>query len=191
MDDLSIQTLQLTPESLTNCDFAIFVSNSGKDNELFDSLKSLAQPLIQNDKAKFSDIIKLLKSTSSRELELQIIESERKLQEEQLQQIQAQQQAQLEAQQTQIQLREREFEHETNLQTQKDNAALEREMIKAAGFTKDADLNNNQIPDPLEYEKFREELKLEYTKLNSEKSENEKERALKEKIARISSKKPK
>lgn len=188
LDDLSVQTLQLTPGDLLNSDFGVFVSNSTKDVEVFESLKGLAQPLIQNDKAKFSDIIKLLKATSVRELELGIAESEKKIQEEQLQQIQAQQQAQMQAQEIQLQIQERTFEHQKELQAQKDTAALEREMIKAAGFTRDNDVNNNQIPDPLEYEKFREELNLEYTKIKHEASEAEKDRASKEKIAKLSKK---
>ena len=183
LDDMSVQTLQLTPSSLENSDFGVFVSNSTRDNELFDSLKNLAQPLLQNDKAKFSDIIKLLKSTSVRELELNIKESEKQLQQEAIEQIRAQQEAQMQAQQMQVQLKEREFAHEREMQAQKDAAALERELIKATGFG--ADVDENSIPDPLEYKQFQQELKLEYDKLAHDSKEGDKERDTKEKIAKI------
>lgn len=98
LDDLSIQTLEVPSESLVNADLGVFISNS-RDTELFQELKGLAQPLLQNDKAKFSDIIKLLKSTSVRELEINIKESEDVAQQQMLEQIRAQQEAQQMAQQ--------------------------------------------------------------------------------------------
>lgn len=186
LDDSSIQTLNIPAESLYNADFGVFVSNSSKDNQLFDALKGLAQPLLQNDKAKFSDILKMLKATSVRELELDIAQSEKRLQEEQLQQIRAQQEAQKEAQQLAAQTTELQFQHAKELQAQKDAAALERELVKASGFG--ADVNENQVPDALEYQKFREEITLEYDKLKHEKEDNQKERDTKLEIAKIAAK---
>jgi len=94
LDDLSIQTLKLSPDDLTNADIAVFVSSLVDDEALFRDLKNLAQPLIQNDKANFSDLIKLYKATSSTQLEKHIEASEKKFQEQQMEQIRAQQEAQ-------------------------------------------------------------------------------------------------
>jgi len=131
LDDLSIQALKLSPDELKNADFGVFISNSSRDNEVFENLRGLAQPLLQNDKAKFTDIIRLLKSESIGELESQIEQSEKSSIQQQMQEIQAQQEAQREATQAQVQLQQAEWEHEKDLQAQKDNAAMEREIIKA------------------------------------------------------------
>ena len=189
LDDLSTQTLQMESDSLVNADFGVFVTNSAKDNELFNSMKQLAQPLLQNDKAKFSDILLLLKADSVRELETRIIESEERRQQEMLEQIQAQQEAQQQQIEAQMQMKEREMQHEIELQQMKDAAALEREMVKGVGFARDNDLNKNEIPDALEYEKFREEMNLKYTEMKHQKDENEKDRKSKEKIANINARK--
>lgn len=190
MDDLSIQTLELSDPEVLNADYGVFVTNSGKENELFQNLKQLAQPLLQNDKANFSDIIKMFKATSSAGLEDQIVASEQKAEEAQMAQIKAQQEAQQQAIQMQAQMQELTFKHEKDLQAQKDAAALEREIIKATSWG--GDVNENNVPDVLEIEKFKhqsnvdvEKVKLENKKLEQEKQENEKERKSKEKIARM------
>lgn len=131
LDDLSIQTLEVPSESLVNADLGVFISNSSRDTELFQELKGLAQPLLQNDKAKFSDIIKLLKSTSVRELEINIKESEDVAQQQMLEQIRAQQEAQQMAQQLAAQEKDKDRAFQREFQAQKDAAAMERELVKS------------------------------------------------------------
>lgn len=171
LDDLSVATLELTPESLQNADFGVFVSNSARDNEVFDSLKMLAQPLLQNDKAKMGDIIRLFKATSTQELEKQILQSEEQMQQEMMQQIQAQQEAQQAATQAQLQMKQMEFEFQSQLQAQKDQAEMQRIIIEAQ-------LEGNMI-DPMEAEK----LALERAKIDSNERIKKMEVKSKEKIS--------
>lgn len=185
LDDLSIQTLEVPSESLVNSDIGVFVSNSTKDTDVFHQLKGLAQPLLQNDKARFTDIIKLLKSDSIRDLEMTIMKSEKRLQQEQLEQIRAQQESQQAAQQMAFQAKQMDIEATKQLQAQKDAAAMERELVKSFSWNEDKDINDNLVPDVLEVEKFREELKFKREELQQEKEENRKERESKEKLARI------
>lgn len=190
LDDMSIETLEVPSESLVNADIAVFVSNSPKDSELFNDLRALAQPLLQNDKAKFSDIIKLLKATSIRELEMDIKASEEDMQKQQLEQIRAQQEAQKQAQEQLILMKQMDAETQSKLQAQKDEAALTREMIKAMSWAKDPDINDNQVPDILEVEKFKEELRFKKEELKQQKEENKKDREHEEKIAKLKAIKP-
>ena len=191
LDDLSIQTLEVPSESLVNADLGVFISNSSRDVELFSELRALAQPLLQNDKAKFSDIIKLLKSTSVRELELNIKESEEDSQQRQLEQIRAQQEAQQQAQQMALQTHQMDIQAQQQLQAQKDAAAMERELVKSFSWAEDKDINDNLVPDVLEVEKFQEELRFKREELKQNKVENQKERDSKEKIAQINARKSK
>lgn len=195
LDDLSLRTLDISDPSILNSDYGVFVSNLGKDTELFNTLKQLAQPLIQNDKAKFTDIIKLFKANSVPQLEKEIQASERRLQQEQLEQIQAQQESQQQAMQIQMQMKQAEFEHEKAIQAQKDAAAMEREIIKATSWG--GDVNENNVPDVLEIEKFKHQsnvdsakIELERDKMKHDATEKEKERKSKEKIARMSKNQP-
>ena len=187
LDDMSIETLEVPSDSLVNSDIAVFVSNSSKDSELFGELRALAQPLLQNDKAKFSDIIKLLKSTSIRELEMEIKQSEEEMQKAQLEQIRAQQEAQKQAQEQMIALKQMDADIASRLQAQKDEAAERRELIKSLSWAQDNDVNDNNIPDVFEVEKFREELKLKREELKIQKEENAKDREHEAKLAKIKS----
>lgn len=184
---MSIETLEVPSDSLVNSDIAVFVSNSSKDSELFGELRALAQPLLQNDKAKFSDIIKLLKSTSIRELEMEIKQSEEEMQKAQLEQIRAQQEAQKQAQEQMIALKQMDADIASRLQAQKDEAAERRELIKSLSWAQDNDVNDNNIPDVFEVEKFREELKLKREELKIQKEENAKDREHEAKLAKIKS----
>lgn len=202
LDDLSVQTLNVTPSSLENADFSVFISNVASDSELFNNLKSLAQPLIQNDKARFTDIIKLFKATSPKELEKHIESSERRTQQEQMEQIRAQQEAQQQAIQAQQQSELQKQQHEKELQAQKDEAAYARELLKVQA-------NSNQAPesiDPIEVSKLQHEiemdraqleidrrkleldkkkLEIDKNKIEAQSKDKEKDRQSREKIAKM------
>lgn len=166
LDDLSLATLQLTPDSLSNESFGIFVTDSPKEQFVFDTLQALAQPLLQNDKAKFSDIIKMLESTSIEQLKNQIIQSEARtektLQAQQEQQLQAQMQMQQEQQAFQLELQARDHENKILLAE-----------IDSFKFQKDQDVDDNGIPDQFEIQKFQSELELKKRKLSLEERKQE------------------
>lgn len=161
MDDLSIATLQFTPDSLTNASFGVFVTDSPKEQYIFDTLQALGQSLIQNDKAKFSDIIKLLEATSTEQLKRQIIQSEKESQQSEQQQfeaqLQAQQQAQLAEQEFQLEFQSREHENKILLAE-----------IDSFKFQRDQDVNDNLVPDQLEVTKFQTDALLKSRKLDLE-----------------------
>lgn len=181
LDDLSLATLELTPESLLNSDFAVFITNSSKDQEVFDNLKALSQALIQNDKAKFSDIVKTLRTDSIEELESHIIQSEAKALAEQQQQIQAQLQAEAQMQQAQQQfeLEKQALDHENKIIV---------EQIRALSFSEDKDADDDGMPDIFEVEKFKAELNLKNRKLDLEEKKIKQDAEQREKDRKVKSK---
>lgn len=161
LDDQSISTLEINPESLVNADFGIFLTDASREEEIFQTLQQWGQALIQNDKATFSDMIKMLKTNSTEELE-SIIEQAEVTRQNQLQQ-QQQQDQQL---QLQLQQNQQEFELEKQARDH-DNKILIAE-IDSLKFQRDQDINDNNIPDQFELEKFRVETKLKERKLDLE-----------------------
>lgn len=156
LDDLTLGTLELTPDSLSNASFAVFISDSMKEQEVFDNLKALSQALIQNDKATFSDIIKTFRGDSIEELESEIIATEKKAIENQRAEVQQAQQAQLQAQQEEqaFQLEFQKREHENKI-------TLEAMKLSANGEESDE-------PSELEVEKFKADVALKSRKLDLE-----------------------
>lgn len=163
LDDLSVKTLELNPGDLDNSDFGIFISNSGKDIQVFDTLKNLSQALIQNDKAKISDIIKIVKANSVEKLEEEIIQSEKKLDER----IQQEQQFQQQLQQEQIQAQKKQLEDTQSHEI--DKLLVERETQL---LVKSLDTQENQIKQQLEVEKINQKERLESRKLDIQESKN-------------------
>ena len=179
LDDMSIQTLEISSEDFQNTDLGVFMSNSPKEDQVFEMLKSLSQSLIQNDKAKFSDMIKTLKSNSIEELESYIIQSEQEA--IQLQQQQMQQQAEI---QSQLQQSEQAFELE--LQARELESKERIAAMDTFKFLQDQDSDDNGIPDQFEIDKFKAEIDLKRRKLDLEeyKAKNEirqKDKALSQK----------
>lgn len=181
LDDLSLATLEMTEGDLTDAEIGVFVTDSGKEHEMFQALKGIADGLLNTNRATFTDLIRLYEANSSAELKAGIMASEEKAiqQEQQKQQmdIQAAQQAQQAQQEFELEKQAREHEHEVLIA-----------QIESFKFQQDQDSDNNGIPDPLEIMKLRQEadfknrkLNLEEKKLEFDKQKSEKELAIKRK----------
>jgi len=179
LDDGTLQVLDVRPQDITNHQFAIYLTDSMKEAQVFEMMRQLAQPLIQNDKARMSDVIKILKATSANQLEEQIKHSERKLDRQQQQEQQFQQemqQQQIEAQrqlQEDIQLHEKELallegelkvkveEMKLSVDNQKDSLEAEKIM---------ADIENQKEKLELEKKKLEQQKEIELKKIKAQKS---------------------
>lgn len=159
MDDMSAATLNMAAGEISNADFAMFITSSQREVKLFNAMETMADRLLQANRAKFSDLIKMYKATSAEELEAKIVASEEQADKKEQQQLQQQQQAQAQLQQQQqeflIEQQQRQFEHEVLLHE-----------IDSFRFQKDQDLNNNQVPDQLEVAKFVADTALQSRKLD-------------------------
>lgn len=182
LDDMSLSTLELSPEDVSNCDLGVFLTDSGKEHEMFQSLRGIADGLLNTNRATFSDLITLYEANSSAELKAAIRQSEEQTQQReqqmQQQQIEAAQQQQQAQQEFDIMMQDRLFEHKERLA-----------QIEVFKFQKDIDIDNNGIPDPLEVQKFVSDQSIRERELDLAEKKFEKDTELKEKDLKIKARK--
>lgn len=157
LDDLSIETLTITPENLTNADMGVFVGNSLKEEAVFKAIQDMALTMANAGKVKVSDLIKMLKSDSIEQLERDL-----KLSEEQIEQMQAQQS------QSEAQMQQTSLQHEWDMQTRELETKIQIAQIDSFKFLNDNDSDNNQVPDQLEIAKFVHQVNVDEEKLKIE-----------------------
>lgn len=143
-------------------DLKVFPTNRPEDNQMFQEIRQLAQPLLQNGGSLY-DVIQLYSTKSIRDMKKtfkDLKERQEKMQDQQMQ-LQQQQQEQ-QAQQAQAQLEQSQMQHEQkiandNYQKELDRLSKEKiAIIQATGFgnVESEDVNQNAIPDVLEMSKL-------------------------------------
>lgn len=154
--------VQVNGSDLKFRDLKVFPTNRPEDTQMFNELRQLAQPLMQNGGSLY-DVIELYSTKSMRELKKvfkdlrdkqeAMQQQEQQLKQQQLQQQQEQAQAQIQAayQQHQEQIAHDDYQKELD-RLSKEKIAI----IQATGFGKveSEDVNNNTIPDVLEVSKL-------------------------------------
>lgn len=174
LDDMSYETIELDKDLLEENEMNVFLIDSVKENEVFMTLKSLAQPLIQNDKARFSDVITLLEANSIVQLKRNIKHFEDKQME------MAQQQQEFQAKMA-SDAADKAFQMKMAIEQHITDRELAKAEIDVFKFQKDLDANNNGTPDPLEIEA----LKLKVRDSDRKHELEEKKLSLKEKELQI------
>jgi hypothetical protein len=157
--------VQVNGDDLKFRDLKVFPTNRPEDKQMFDELRALAQPLMQNGGSLY-DVIELYSTKSMREMKKTFKDLRDKQEAQQQQQMQMQQQQldqqkqQAEAQlQQQIQMQQ---EQQANDNYQKELDRLSKEkiaIISATGYgnVESEDANSNAIPDVLEMSKLTHE----------------------------------
>lgn len=166
LDDLTLGTLELTPESLTNADLGVFIGNSQKEEAVFKALQDIAMSYANSGKIKVTDLIKMIRSDSIEELERDLKLSEENTQAQMQQQGQQQSDAQMQIAQEANKLK-------WDMQTRELENKLETAKIDSLKFVQDNDINDNQIPDSLEIAKFMHEVKKSDAELALQKEKND------------------
>jgi hypothetical protein len=161
LDDMSLELLELQPNELDMASFGVYISNSYEDANIFDTLKAMAQPLIQNDKARMSDLIKIVKANSIQELERYIKDSERKAEEMMMQQQQMQQET------VEMQIKAQEAEREDRQLHEKELKQME---LETAILLKQMDVAQKTNTRPFEEKELTEEMKMRELELEVEKA---------------------
>lgn len=183
LDDSNLATLELSENDLEDCDLGIFVTDSGREHEMFQALKGISDGLLNTNRATFSDLITLYEATSAAELKTAIQASEEKFQGQQNEQLQAELKASAEAQQAQqafeLEKQAREHEHEVLIAN-----------IESFKFQKDQDANDNGTPDQFEVQKFLMDNKIKERKLSLEEAKLRQDKELTEKELKIKARKP-
>lgn len=174
LDDLSMMTLEMSQDEPQDYEVGVFIADAGKEHEMFQALRQMADGLLNTNRATFSDLIKLYEASSTAELKRSIEASEEKQQ----QQAQQSQQAEIQAAQ-QAQQAEQDFKFEFQAREQEHEVLIHQ--IDAFKFQQDQDQNDNGIPDFFEIEKFKTETGLKKEKLSLEKEKLKQDKELREK----------
>lgn len=179
-DTLAHVFYNIDGETFDNSEYGVFVSNTLRDTQILEGLRSLGQVALQSDKANLTDVIMMMKSDSITEIERRLEQGERKRSEKESQM----QKSQQELEQAKLEQAQGLMAHEAE-ENQKDrDNKIQVATIQALGFSKDTDENNNGMPDVLEYAahvlKEKEFMLKEKEMKSNEKIENSKVEAIKE-----------
>jgi hypothetical protein len=172
LDEGYTSFLDVDGELFNDSEYGVFLTNSSRDNQIKESLKGLAQAALQNDKLKFSDIIKIMRSDSIAEIENTIIKGEQDQQARLEQQQEADRQTQKDINNSNIQAQKELIERESQeKQLDRENKIEVATINTLRGKDGPTDVDNNGVIDSLEQSK----LFLEQSKLAYETSFKEKE----------------
>ena len=185
-DDLATVTFNLMGDKFSASEYGIFVSNSSKDLQALEALKSLTQAALQNDKMTISDVIEVYNSSSIADIRNKIKASEKESQqrEEQAQQQQVQMQEQQMQMQQQAEQQKMQFElekenREDARNTEDNRTKLEIAQMNLSGKMQDSmvdtDDNDNGVRDTIDVAK----LDIERAKLDETKRKNEADESIK------------
>ncbi len=154
--------VQVNGDDLKFRDLKVFPTNRPEDKQMFDELRALAQPLMQNGGSLY-DVIELYSTKSMREMKktFKDLRDKQEAMQQQAQQLeqqkvqQQQEQAQAQLQQA-IQMKQADQAHD-DYQKELDRLSKEKiAIIQATGFgnVESEDVNTNAIPDVLEMSKL-------------------------------------
>lgn len=159
---------QFTKEEMDNCKFNVYFTDAAKENQIFNDIKSLLQPALQNDKVKFSGVIKALKSSSVAEL-TEIIEQAEQIQS---QMEQRNQEITLEQTKMQIDAQKEETQKERDLKERNNIRDNETDMLiaemTAIAIDKGEDSDGDGQPDLVELFSLEQKAKEMSEKLSIE-----------------------
>lgn len=157
--------VQVNGSDLKFRDLKVFLTNRPEDTQMFNELRQLAQPLMQNGGSLY-DVIELYSTKSMREMKktFKDLRDQQLAMQQQAQQIE-QQKVQQQAEQAQAQIQaayQQHQEEQANENYQKELDRLSKEkiaIIQATGFGKveSEDVNENAVPDVLEVSKLNAE----------------------------------
>lgn len=176
--------LRVNSDDLKMRDLKLFVTSRSEDQRMFEELRQLAQPMLQNG-ASIYDVSVLYTTNSIRQMKDTFKKLKDKQEAFQQQQMEIQQgELQQQAQSTQMELEAQAIENEKNRQHESINKQLDRlskeriAIISATGYgqVESEDLNADNVPDVLEASK----LGLEHSSLMAERQTKQQEAILRQ-----------
>ena len=136
-------------------EYMLRVLNTGKQQQILENAKTLAQALIQNDKAKFSTLIDLIGTENLAEFKVQLKEIENEIDQRDAMMQQQQQEHEQKMQQMQQQAMQEEHQRQLEIEKVRGEYQLKKQEIASLSWSKDNDVNDNGVPDALEVEKIK------------------------------------
>lgn len=157
LDDEEFALLDLDLISIED-EYSVRIGDNSRSFKLLQEAKQLSHALIQTDKVRFSTLLDLLDSDNLSEFKDQLRGVEKEL-EERDKQMQEQQQAH-EQQMQEAAMKEQEAMRKQRMDEidLKGHYDIETAKIKAMSWNEDKDIDDNGIPDMLEYEKFQAQV---------------------------------
>lgn len=195
-DDLAAEIFEIEGKEYSSCDYDIFVSSSGKDQELIDNLNGLMQAAMQNDQVTLYDLSNILGNTNVADIKAKLKEATERSQANKMEQIKAQNASMEQANAIQARMadiKEQELELAKYEIDENNLTKINVAEIQVYARQQDIDQNDNGTPDFLELEKFKsdssiknrklnlEERKLEYQKIKDAKDQQLKEKQINKK----------
>ena len=166
-DDMSRIFLEISEEFI-DADYGIFVTNSAKEVKALEDLRAMAQQAAASGLMTLTDLITIIDGTSLADIKATIKTSEQKA-EQAKQQEQEAAIAQIQEQANQDRIIQAELQDRLdNREYIKGDLAIEKQKIQSMGFAKDTDVNKNNVPDVLEYQKLAQQSKEHNDKMSLE-----------------------
>lgn len=160
LSDLSVATLNTELVEFANYNYKVYITNTLKDTQVINELKSLIQPIIQNSNGDLRVISEILTSENATEIKniINRLQEEKEAREAQMQK--AQQDQQMQMQQMQIQAQQQKMAFDKQIADDKNATTIKAADISASRFAMINDINQNKENDLLELEKLKEQNSL-------------------------------
>lgn len=195
LDDMSLKTLDLDTALLDNTTLGLFIDDGGKAKEIKDMITALAQSAIQNNQAKISDIIAILKQDSISVAEDILKKSSKELQEDALAAQKSQQESNERIEQIKSANEERKRQHEKEMiilkEEERRKTVIAQTALTGASFNPEQDTDKDGINDFVEIARYgldaeikrkeldiREKERIDNKEINNKKIELEKKKIL-------------
>jgi hypothetical protein len=194
-DDVGRIMMDLDPGNFATCEYGVFVSNTTKDTRAIETMRSLAQAMLQNDKISAAELATIMASDNMSTVKhtLETAEENRQQYEQQLQQQQAESNKALQDQIQEWELLK--IENENNQNDLDRQNKIDLELIKQSGM--DEGMEPEEGGDPIQRGKLeldkqkhtddmkikKEDLLLKRKKLDQELALKRKEVSIKQQIA--------
>ena len=164
LDDMSLKTLTIDNNLLSSSTYGLFVSNSSKIELTKQLIQQLSQAALQNDKANFSDVIKVTMAESLHDAREILEQAERDSHNREMELEEIKKKNELDIMERQETIAQKQHEREKELIILKEAERRETELQKQAmlsmGFNEDKDMDNDGTPDVFEVYKHGVDTKL-------------------------------
>lgn len=181
LDDMSVQTLYLDPVMLSDNDLGLFISDSSKAQEIKDTITGLAHAALQNQQARLSEVLSIIKEDSITVAEEKLKVSEREAEENAYRNKQQELEHNKQLEEMKIAHEREKWKHEENIVILKEEEKRKTEVVKGslvgASFNPNQDADNDGENDFIELAKhgLDAEIKRSKNQLDREKFEYQKQ----------------
>ena len=134
LDDMSIKYFDMDSALLENSTLGIFMANATEIQKVKEMITSLSQVALQNQQAKFKDIISIMKQDSITEAENILVKSEKEAREAMMNVEQQKQNSLKEMETVKDQMAQKEFEREKELVILKEEEEKENSSCSSCSY---------------------------------------------------------